>query len=134
MKPESQIQNELKLEYIDLNGRAYRNNSGVLNNEDGVPVRYGLGNESKRINNVRKSSDLVGFLPVVITQAMVGHTVAVLTVTEAKKEGWRYTAIEDERAQKAFIDIIVKYGGIGCFAQSVLDFKMAVKEFYKRFQ
>jgi len=133
MKPESQIQNELKLAYIELNGRAYRNNSGVLKNPDGVPVRYGLGNESKKINKVRKSSDLVGFLPVTITQSMVGHTIAVVTVTEAKKEGWRYTATDDERAQKAFIDIIVKFGGIGCFAQSVLDFKVAVKTWYGRF-
>jgi len=133
MKPESQIQNEQRLEITKLGGKAYRNNSGVLMNPEGVPVRFGLGNESAKINKVRKSSDLICVLPVVVTQAMVGHTIGVIMVDECKKEGWRYTGKPEEVAQKNFIDIINSSGGIGFFAQSTLDLKIAIQAFYTRF-
>ncbi len=133
MKPESLVQIKQRLAIAELGGKAYRNNSGVLPNPDGDLVRFGLGNDSKKINILRKSSDLICVLPVVVTQAMVGHTLGVILVDEVKKEGWRYTGTREEVAQKNFIDIIISMGGIGCFAQSVLDLKMAVKAFYARF-
>jgi len=136
MKPESEIQNEQRLEFAKLGAKAFRNNSGAYDPRypPSPGTRWGLGNDSTKINKVRKSSDLICVLPVVVTQAMVGHTLGVIVVDECKKEGWHYTGTPEEVAQKNFIDIIVLSGGIGFFAQSVLDFKVAIREFYARFK
>ena len=37
----------------------WRNNSGAFENKAGRWVRYGLANDSQRVNNLLKSSDLI---------------------------------------------------------------------------
>lgn len=130
MKDEFTVEQEITLEGPKLACILLRNNSGALNDENGRPVRYGLGNISKQHNKVMKSSDRIGFTMVMITPEMVGKTVAVFTAGEIKKEGWRYNPKkDDEVAQKAFIDWVIAHGGHAGFWQSVQDFKNSVASF-----
>lgn len=82
----------------------WRNNVGVMKDERGVPVRYGLANDSKRVNDALKSSDLIGIRP-------NGQFVA----REVKAAGWRYTGTAREEAQLNFITLVQTYNGDACF-------------------
>jgi len=96
-----------------------RNNSGVLNDKHGTPVRFGLGNESAKLNKEIKSSDYIGIAPMVITREMVGSTVGVFLATEIKKEGWRLIPSDDRgHAQQRFITEVRQRGGMATFASN----------------
>lgn len=91
--------------------RLWRNNSGA----DGA-VRYGLGNTSKRINAVMKSSDYIGITTITVTPAMVGQRLGLFTALEFKKPSWTLTAGDKRgQAQAAFGQIVIGAGGIFSF-------------------
>lgn len=98
-----------------------RNNSGALKNpHTGVPVRFGLGNDSKQTNTVFKSSDLIGITPITCP---CGHTYGVFTALEIKKPGWTPNKKNQEYiAQNNFITTIQQKFGISGFIQSEGDF------------
>lgn len=100
----------------------WRNNVGVAFNPEGQPVRFGLLNDSSKVNEKIKSSDWIGITPVFITPEMVGTVVGVFTAVETKAEGWKFSP-NDKRAvaQKAFHDIVRKAGGFAGFATSVAE-------------
>lgn len=102
-----------------------RNNSGSLKNEEGTPIRFGLGNISKERSKRIKSSDLIGITTVVVTPEMVGMSIGVFTACEVKQPNWNPTKKLDahELAQKAYLDYIVSRGGIAFFSNSVLSFR-----------
>lgn len=106
----------------------WRNNVGVLVDVNGRPVRYGLCNESKKMNEKTKSSDLIGITPTVITQNMVGYMLGVFTAVETKKEGWKYSD-KDSRsvAQLNFINMVLQNGGFAGFASNVDEYKRIVR-------
>lgn len=108
---ESDIQARVRLEASKKGIRLWRNNVGVLRNEDGGYVRYGLANDSALINAVFKSSDLIGIRPVTITQDHVGTTIGQFIAREVKSKDWKYLGTQREKAQKAFIDFINRLGG-----------------------
>lgn len=108
--------NDVRLEWSENGGRLMRNNVGMLKNERGVPVRYGLMNDSKQVNQKCKSSDLIGITPILITPEMVGCTIGQFTAREIKKPGWVFTGSERETAQLAFMNLINALGGNACFA------------------
>lgn len=116
--------------------RLFRNNSGVLKNEVGVPVRFGLGNESKKINQELKSGDFVGWTPVLITQEMVGKQVAIFTNVEAKAEGFvhreTYPKNKREHGQSNFNKMIIKAGGVAGFACNKVEFDNIINDWIKR--
>lgn len=58
---ESDVQNLVRLEYARRGWHLWRNNVGVLIDAKGRPVRYGLANDSKALNAVLKSGDLIGW-------------------------------------------------------------------------
>lgn len=116
MKSEAAVSAEVRLELSKRGVRCWRNNVGCLRNEKtGEYVRYGLCNESKKMNTALKSSDLIGVTPVEITQDMVGQTVGVFTSYEIKKEGWVYSGVGREAAQNAWLKLVRSLGGIAGF-------------------
>ncbi len=95
---------------------AYRNNNGALKDEKtGRVVRFGLANDSSRINKVFKSSDLIGFYKVDITPDMVGRCIARFWARECKKPYWHFTGTEEEVAQQSFINLVNSCGGDAAF-------------------
>jgi hypothetical protein len=123
MSSEARAQSEVRLEAVEHGVTLFRNNVGVLRDERGRPVRYGLANDSAQLNAVLKSSDLIGFRRVVITPEMVGRTVAVFTARECKASDWTYKGTEREVAQQRFLDIVNQAGGDAAFATGRGSFK-----------
>lgn len=99
-----------------------RNNSGACRDDTGRMIRYGLGNDSERINKVFKSSDLIGIWPLVVTPEMVGRTLGVFFAVEVKAPGWKMTPGDERaKAQQNFGDWVRNNGGIFTFATSEKD-------------
>lgn len=109
--PEARVQDEARLLASKMGWRLFRNNVGVLKDERGVPVRYGIANDSPAMNKRIKSSDLIGIRPVVITPDMVGSTIGQFVAREVKKAGWKYKGTEHEQAQLAFGTLVIGLGG-----------------------
>lgn len=120
---EDEVQSELRLR-IAREGRTtlFRNNSGAMKDQTGRVVRYGLANDSARINEVLKSGDLIGWTKVVITPEMVGQTVAVFTSIECKREGWEPDPKDKrEEAQRKWAKAVNDAGGIARFVSDAAD-------------
>lgn len=70
--------------------------------------------------------DIVGLTPVVITQEMVGRTVAVFTTGEIKtKTG------QASKEQLNFRDLVLEYGGISGVVRSPEEFEDLVRSFHE---
>ena len=117
---ESDIQSAIRLELGTLDDvRIWRNNVGVLKDERGKYVTFGL---------CRGSSDLIGFRSVVITPEMVGKRVAIFAAVEVKtpnalQRGRSPRAGVESRSQRAFISMVNDNGGLAGFATSVEEAK-----------
>jgi hypothetical protein len=96
--------------------RLWRNNVGVMLDERGMPVRYGLANESEKMNKVIKSSDLIGIQPILITYQHVGATIGQFVSREMKRPGWVFSGTEREVAQRNWLELILAFGGDAAFA------------------
>lgn len=124
MTSEAGVQSQLRVTAPHLNGHLWRNNAGVMDNpETGRPVRFGLGNDSPKINEVFKSSDLIGITPV----TWHGRIFGVFTAVEVKKPGWSKPSNKRERAQKNFLDTVTQMGGIATFATHVDHYTSLVR-------
>ena len=113
---EAAVQNRIRLEASRKGMRLWRNNVGVLMDERGIPVRFGLANDSKQMNENIKSSDLIGIRPVLITQAHVGQIIGQFVAREVKESKWSYKATKRELAQLKYLELVVSLGGDGQFA------------------
>jgi hypothetical protein len=121
MKSEAAVQTDVRLELSRRGVRVWRNNVGVLQDKDGRYIRFGLANDSRKVNENFKSSDLIGITPVTITPDMVGQTIGVFTSYEIKHEGWKFTQSGRHKAQAAWLMLVNSLGGIGRFITSVND-------------
>lgn len=116
MSAEAVLQGAVRLEAARRGIYLWRNNSGALPDSRGVPVRFGLGNDSPQINEVLKSSDLIGITP-------QGRFVAF----EIKAPGWLGPRTKRERAQENFITLIKQNGGIAGFITSMEEFFLCLQ-------
>ena len=114
---EAELLKKLMLDGSKLGLRLFRNQVGSYELKDGRWLTSGL---------CVGSSDLIGYLPVVITEAMVGRTVAVFVAVEAKGPTGR---VRPEQQQ--FIDVVTKAGALGVITTEP-DLSAAVKEWMQR--
>jgi hypothetical protein len=122
-RTETDILNMVRMEASTRGARLWRNNLGAAYMQDGSFLRYGLANDSKNLNDVLKSSDLIGIKPVVITQAHVGKTLGVFIAREIKRKEWKFSNSPREKAQLNFITLINSLGGDACFTNSTGSIK-----------
>jgi len=120
-KPEQLVQAQVRMEASQQGFRLWRNNVGVAMDSRGIPIRYGLCNESKQMNKNIKSSDLIGIRPIVITQEMVGETIGQFVAMEVKKEDWKFSGNDREQAQDRFLTLVKSLGGYAKFINNVED-------------
>lgn len=111
-KSESAVQANVRLEASRKGLILMRNNVGVALDDNGVrSLRYGLANDSKKLNDKLKSSDLIGIRKVLITPVMVGSIIGQFVARECKPESWLYAGTKREIAQLAFLQLIMAHGG-----------------------
>jgi hypothetical protein len=113
---EACVQARVRMEASERGWRLWRNNVGVTADH----VRYGLCNESARMNKMLKSSDLIGIRPVLITADHVGTTIGQFAAVECKAGNWKPGKSKRERAQAAFLAVVEQLGGWGCVTNGEL--------------
>lgn len=113
---EGAVQVAVRLEAARKGIRLWRNNVGALIDARGVPVRYGLANDSKELNAKLKSADLIGWRPVLIEPQHVGSVIGQFVSREIKRVGWRYTGADREPAQLAWAQLATVDGCDAGFA------------------
>ena len=108
-RSEAAVQADIRLAAAKRGITLWRNNTGVLMNDAGVPVRFGLNNDSPAANKRMKSADLIGI------HRPSGRFVSV----EVKRPGWKHSdASERDRAQLAWAVTINACGGVALRATS----------------
>lgn len=115
---EAAVQAAVRLEAAGKGIHLFRNNVGVMQDKDGRPVRYGLANDSSKLNKLVKSSDLIGWRRVRIEQSHVGNVIAQFVSRECKRGDWSYSGTEHEAAQLAWIKLVTSSGGDAKFCNS----------------
>ena len=113
---EAKVQQLVRLEAAKQGVILWRNNVGALPSENGRIIRYGLANDSGKVNRVLKSSDLIGITPVVIEPRHLGRKMGLFTAIETKASDWEWTHTDREQAQLNFLQLVVANGGIGQFS------------------
>ena len=108
---EAGVQAQIRVAAFQCGFALWRNNNGACVDETGRQLRFGLGNDSARVNKHWKSADLIGIGP-------GGRFMAV----ECKRPGWRGPSTEREHAQANMLTQVKTLGGVGFFATSVEDF------------
>lgn len=106
---EAAIQTQLRVKASQAGWRLWRNNVGAGTLENGSHIRWGLANDSTRLNGVLKSGDLIGIGP-------GGQFVS----REVKRAGWKYTGTDREKAQLAWITLVCAMGGDASFTTGAL--------------
>jgi hypothetical protein len=108
---EAAVQAQVRLEAARKGVKLWRNNVGVLKDARGVPVRYGLANDSSRLNQACKSGDLIGWRRKLITTADVGTWIAQFVSRECKRPGWKFKGDAHELAQLKWAQAVTADGG-----------------------
>lgn len=131
-KSESWAQQQIRFKVARLGGLLWRNNVGATPaktdhhcprchfdfEQRNQPTRYGLCNESHKQNNLIKSADLIGIMPVTITQEMVGTKIGQFISFEAKKPDWTYNPNDPHTAgQAAWSALVRRYYGYATFSR-----------------
>lgn len=127
---EAAVSAQVRLEATRLGWRTWRNNVGVLTDDRGVPVRYGLANDTKQMNQHFKSSDLIGINPVVIGPHHIGCTIGQFVSLEVKHGNWKYRGDDHEKAQARWMGLIASMGGKAMFVSDPKQLTMRKQEVY----
>lgn len=115
---EAEVQAKVRLNAARKGQYLWRNNVGagfVATTKDATKdsqfMRWGLANDSKQLNAVVKSSDLIGITKTLVTPDMVGNHVGIFTARETKKSDWQFRGSKEEEAQLRFINLVTAQGG-----------------------
>ncbi len=108
---EAGAQAAIRLEASSKGGRLWRNNVGATMDDTGNFLRFGLCNDSKQMNEMIKSSDLIGVRPITVGGCVVGQFIA----REVKPPGWTYKGTKREKAQLKFLNLVAALGGDAAF-------------------
>lgn len=117
MLTETDVQNLSRLAIQRAGGVAWRNNRGALPDQRGIPVRFGLGNDSARLSETFKTGDLVGLYPCRVQLLDAGsmpvpvYSLGIFCMWECKPPAWRWRGVQHERAQLAAIKFVRGHGG-----------------------
>lgn len=114
-RSEANVQSRIRLEAAQKGLHLWRNNVGACVDENGNHIRYGLANDSKKLNRVIKSSDLIGLRPVLIGPHHVGQVIGQFVAREVKAGDWSYSGTDREQAQRRFIELVAANGGDAAF-------------------
>jgi hypothetical protein len=132
---EAYAQQRARLQIAKQGGMAWRNNVGASKAKeqhscprcqfrfsvDQTPIRWGLANDSAKLNAKIKSSDLIGIVPRLITQEMVGTKIGQFLAVETKKQGWKFTGNAHEVAQLKWLELIAGKGGLSMFSTGAVQ-------------
>jgi len=118
---ENDFQNQVRALAAARNVWLTRNNVGAAFTRDGHYIRFGLCNETKKINANYKSSDLIGITKHFVTEEDLGTTLGLFTAYEIKRPGWKFTGTPREKSQLAFLEFVMSKGGIGKFINKFED-------------
>jgi hypothetical protein len=118
-RSEAAVQAAVRVEASQKGQRLFRNNKGALPDSRGVPVRFGLCNDTARLGAKLRSADLIGIDPITITPAHVGQIIGQFVSWECKEEGWTYAGTPHEQAQAAWAALVVSLGGRARFINRV---------------
>lgn len=105
-----------------VHAMSWRNNVGATPakcDECGAPqrpVRYGLANDSAKMNEKIKSSDLILAIPRIIQPQDVGTLIAQFGSVETKRPGWHFTGRGREAGQAAWLSLVKRLGGFAAFS------------------
>jgi len=126
---EAAVQAQIVLEAPRHGASLWRNNKGATVDKTGRLIRYGLGHVSKKLDEVWKSSDLIGITPRLIMPEHIGQVWGLFTAVEAKEPGWHLTPGDKHAmAQMAFGNNVRKLGGLFTFAPSVISYQQLIYE------
>lgn len=114
---EGDVQNLIRIAAADMGHILWRNNSGATTTDTGSYVRFGLGNDSKKLNETYKSPDLVGI------RSAIGNLPLRPMLIEVKEPGWKFTNTPREKGQLRFMQHAATFGALCGFCQSVDDFR-----------
>lgn len=89
----------------------WRNNVGAGTLEDGSFLRWGLANDSQKVNERLKSADLVGWRPVIVLPEHVGKLLGQFVSRECKRPGWKWRGTPEEEAQMRWAMLVSAAGG-----------------------
>ena len=109
---EAAVQTAVRLDASRRGGRLWRNNLGACMTQEGQFIRYGLANDSRAVNDVVKSSDLIGIQPIEISTRHVGQIFGQFVARECKRPGWKYTGTSREQAQLRWLELITAMGDL----------------------
>lgn len=108
---EAAVQSQVRMDASKAGWRLWRNNIGAYKDEHGNFIRYGLCNDSAKMNELIKMGDLVGIKPTIITPEMIGSVLGQFVMRECKPVAWRYTGTEREQGQLRAIQMVTALGG-----------------------
>ena len=117
-KSESRVQSECRLTASQAGGLLLRNNVGAGTLDNGQYLRWGLANDSKRLNTHVKSGDLIGIWPLLITPEHLGLTIGQFWSVEVKGANWTYSGTEHEQAQARWAQLVIAHGGRAQFCNN----------------
>ena len=129
-KSESYVQQQVRMTFARSGGTLWRNNVGATPTKEThkcpackfkfevkkPPVRYGLCNDSSKLNKRFGSSDLIGIKPVTITPQHVGQTIGQFVSVEVKEPGWVFKGTEHEEKQQRWLHLVASKGGLAYFS------------------